>query len=589
MKRIIFISLGTLLAGLLLGWLIFGGGESASSDGHSHAVATSSGGEQTVYTCSMHPQIRQPEPGDCPICGMDLIPADQQSNSDDPARLVMTTSAVALAGVRTTTVGSGGDAGGSPQRYLNGRVTVNQRRQATQPAHVAGRIEALFVNSTGQAVRRGQRLATLYSPELVAAQKELLEAQQVSASLPELLAAAREKLRQYRLTEAQIDAILEVGEVQRTLPVYATQSGVVLELMAAEGDYVQAGQPLMRLADLGSVWVEFDAYEADLAQLSRGDTVRFRLAGRDYAERITYIDPVMDAQTRVARVRVELPNRGGRLKPQMFVRGMVQGDRAEGQAGGLRVPRSAVLWTGKRSLVYVAVPNASQPTYEARQVVLGERVGEAYLIESGLQAGEEVVTYGTFMVDAAAQLNDKYSMMNQVEIEVEGQPAPEPIHPLEEEVPSFAETPAAFREQLAAVEQAYLPLKNALVESDVAAAQQAVPGLKEALGQMPAAQLDGEAAERWAVLSHELSGALTHIGQHDDLGQVREGFQTFSHQLILAERMYGPLPGQRYVQFCPMADDDRGAFWLSHEEPIRNPYFGDKMLTCGWVEQVWGK
>lgn len=396
-----------LTGGIFLGWLFFhvpGKPPVRADDSHQH--------EQTaVWTCSMHPQIRMPQPGKCPICAMDLIPLNQSSAETLPAAVHFTRDAMELAKVVTTVVTRQNPVS---EVRLYGKIQADERLLQSQTAHIPGRIEKLLVNFTGEGVQKGQPLALLYSPELVTAQQELLEAAKFRQTHPEIYEAARERLRQWKLPEAQISDIENSGNIMNQIEVVSNTSGIVTARFVNNGDYVDRGNVLFEVADLSRVWVLFDAYESDLPFLQQGDAVEFTvqaLAGIQFSGRIAFIDPVIDPFTRVARVRVELGNSSGRLKPEMFVTGTVI-SRLNTYRNHLVVPRSAVLWTGPRSIVYVKQPGADEPIFTMREVGLGPMLGNSYVITDGLAEGEEIVTQGAFSVDAAAQLEGKPSMMN---------------------------------------------------------------------------------------------------------------------------------------------------------------------------------
>ncbi|MCC7503075.1 MAG: efflux RND transporter periplasmic adaptor subunit [Flavobacteriales bacterium] len=391
----------TLVVGLFLGRALFGGAASPApmSEREGHDM------KDQIWTCSMHPQIRMKQPGQCPICGMDLIPAASGDAEMDPMTVGLTEHAMKLANVRTMIVGMGG---GTGNVRLTGKVVPDERRVYSQATHVAGRVEELLVNYTGETVFQGQELARVYSPELVTAQEELLQAARVREVQPSLYAAAREKLRNWKLTDAQIEAVIAANATSGVVPILADVSGVVVQKRADLGDYLKRGEVLYAVADLSKLWVQFDLYESDLAAMHIGDTVRYTVRsvpGKIFKGRITFIDPVVDPATRVARARVEVAD--GSLKPGMFAIGMVQA--RHGHATALLVPRSAVLWTGPRSVVYV---KEGEGRFRMREVVLGAAMGNDVMIASGLEAGEEIVVNGTFMVDAAAQLNGTPSMMS---------------------------------------------------------------------------------------------------------------------------------------------------------------------------------
>lgn len=396
-----------LIVGLFLGWLVFKPA-TISKQEHAHEQ-----GEETTYTCSMHPQIRQNEPGKCPICGMDLIPLTQKSAQGESSPFVYTMSpeAIALANVQTQPIKTV-----SPEHeiYLTGKIAVNEQRLAVLTANYSGRIEELFVDFTGQAVKRGQKLASIYSPELVTAQKELLEAAKHKDINPALYNAVREKLRLWKITESQIEAIENSGAVVTEIDVISDQSGIVITREIAKGDYVNKGTVLFEIADLGNVWILLDAYESDLPFMRIGQKINFTVAsipGKNFTSSISFVDPFINQQTRTAAIRAEINNPQQMLKPEMFVRANIKANLSV-KDKSLVIPKTSVLWTGKRSVVYVKVPEAEFPSFEMREITLGSSLGDYYLVESGLNEGEEIVTNGVFAIDAAAQLSGNYSMMN---------------------------------------------------------------------------------------------------------------------------------------------------------------------------------
>jgi len=410
------------LAGLLIGWLLFSPSSTvpqADSEHHDHdSIAGHSHShdlqqdENGVWTCSMHPQIRQDKPGKCPICAMDLIPVRKSNHGDenvDPSAIQLSEEAMALADVQTSRVNKENPV---KQVRLYGKIAPDERSLQSQTAHVGGRIENLAVDFTGETVRAGQTLATLYSPELFTAQEELLEA--LKMQQPALIKAAREKLLLWKMTDAQITAIEQSGATSPIVEIKANTSGIVMSKKVSQGDYVSQGAVLYDVANLSKVWAMFDAYEVDLPFLGKGDPVEFTLQalpGKTYKGRIAFIDPIVNATSRTARVRVEVANPNMELKPEMYATALVDAP-LKGYKDQIVVPQTAVLWTGKRAIVYVKQPDISTPTFQMREVELGPSLGNAYVILKGLSDGEEIVTNGVFSIDASAQLEGKPSMMN---------------------------------------------------------------------------------------------------------------------------------------------------------------------------------
>ena len=549
----------TLIVGVFLGWAI----SPATTDTHAHEEGE---GLPSIWTCSMHPQIRLPEAGDCPICGMDLIPGDQESaGSSNPHAFQMTPEALALAQVQTLVVGG---AQAKKELILSGKLQADERENASLTAKFSGRIEKLFVTFTGEQVTTGQRIATVYSPELLTAQKELLESAKTKATFPQLYQASKDKLGLWKLSATQIAEIERSGQVKERMDIFADQSGVVLQKNVSVGDYVSMGSVLFTVTNLNSLWLMLDVYETDLPFVALGDDIQFTVAGKPgetLSAKVTFVDPLINANTRAASVRAEIRNVGNTLKPEMFVTARIQ-TRNSASSAEVMVPRTAVLWSGKRSIVYVKVPNAALPEFVMREVTLGNRLGENYQITAGLQVGEEIVSYGAFALDASAQLSGKPSLLNRNSTQQ-------------------VEVSAAFSQEIAAVVAAYFQVKNSLVKDQIPTA--ATQLLAQALAKVSSAAGTGKEKAKWEKIKAELSQATAKIKGAKDIGEARTQFSNLSASIIQLAETY-PLSQQVvYKDYCPMAFDNKGGYWLSETEDIRNPYFGASMLSCGEVKQTY--
>ena len=366
-----------------------------------------------IWTCSMHPQIQKDEPGKCPLCGMDLIPLDNSMEGEQilPDEVPMSASAMKLAEIQTYIVKKS-----NPEKELHllGKVKADERRIYSQAIHFPGRIEKLYINFTGEKVRKGQKLATVYSSELVTAQKELFEVLKDESTSPALVEAARSKLKQWKFTDKQIADLEASGQVEMNVDILSDYNGYVMMRMLSEGDHFKGGQSIFKITDLSKVWVLFEAYENDLPWIKLGDELEIDLMsipGKTFTGKVTFIDPFINPKTRVAYVRVELPNAKSELKPDMFANGVITSKLAGGEELIL-VPKSSVLWTGKRAVVYVKLPNREHTSFIYREVILGEDAGDFYIIRKGLDLGEEIASNGVFKIDASAQLAGKKSMMN---------------------------------------------------------------------------------------------------------------------------------------------------------------------------------
>lgn len=586
--------------------------------GHDHGAGgdAPASAEPTTWTCSMHPQIQQPEPGDCPICGMDLIPLVKDAGADDgPRTLSMSESSRALADIQTTAI---------EQRFpeaeirLVGKLDYDETKVKSLTARFPARIDELFVSFTGVPVKQGDHLARVYSPELLTAQSELLTAHRYD---PKSAAtqSAREKLRLWDLLPAQIDAILESGVAKDHFELKAPIAGVVVHKNVNEGDYIKTGQPLFRIVDLHTLWLRLDAYESDLAWLRFGQMVDFSVEaypGETFQGQITFIDPELDRKTRTVSVRVNVPNEGSKLKPGMFAKAIARSQIA--QAGNvyapefagkwispmhpeiikdgpgscdvcgmdlvpaeelgyvqdpdaeapLVVPASAVLRTGKRAVVYIEKANTERPTFEGREIEIGPRAGDVFIVKSGLDAGDRVVASGAFKIDSALQIQAKPSMMNPQG----GGPTPGHNHGGEH---------SGHAQQAAAIE----------IPSDVA---------KKILPQYLAVQaaLAGDDLETAKTSLKEMMSITGHSGglpdlihnmlAADSLEAMRSPhFATLSNAFISAVKSGGSVLSEDILLMsCPMALNNQGADWLQSSEPLQNPYFGAMMLKCGEVKET---
>jgi Cu(I)/Ag(I) efflux system membrane fusion protein len=506
-KYVVWVVAGCLLVALGLGtgyilWAPPGSGH----DGHDHAGQEAAEGapSTSLWTCSMHPQIKLPEAGQCPICFMDLIPLaipDGEGRRTSLRQLTLSEDAARLAGIR---VEAARLTDVSVQTHLFGKVAYDESRVGVITAWIGGRIDRLHVNTTGEVVRTGQPMALVYSPELVAAQAELIQAvraRQSTSGGSRLVAdaaqrmenAAREKLRLLGMGKAQIDGMVKRGTPADHVTLTAPQPGIVIEKKVVEGMYVQTGMPIYAVADLSKVWVVLEAYESDLVWMAPGKEIAFNaqaLPGQDFSGKVVYVGTSVNPATRTVEVRVEVPNPGLALKPGMFV-SAVQTDGQEARPRELVIPASAPLITGKRAVVYVA--DAERPgVYEGREVVLGPRTDQGYVVRSGIAEGELVVVQGNFRIDAALQIVARPSMMNPSEA-----PASDGAR--------FADVPQPFSVRLAALAQRLGTVEDAVAAGGLDAVRGAYHEFGKALNSVDADALDGEAALEWKELSMVLS------------------------------------------------------------------------------------
>jgi len=566
MKKYI-IYFGILAVGLLLGWFLFGNSITKETE-HNHNTITE---VNQMWTCSMHPQIMQPEPGDCPICGMDLIPAESSSEGLLENQFKLTENAMALANIQTSIVGNSNTEDNTVK--LSGKIVENEEANTVQVSYFSGRIERLNVSFTGEEVRKGQLLATIYSPELYAAQQELITAASLKESQPALYKAVRSKLKLWKLSENQINQIETSGKVKENFPVYATVSGTVSEKLVEQGDYIKQGQPLLKIANLNTVWANFDVYEKQIDLFKKGQEITVTTnayANKEFKAKVDFIDPVLDTRTRTVKLRAVLNNKQDTFKPGMFVEGKINGITSSKEQA-LTIPSTAVLWTGERSVVYIKT-DPTQPVFEMRKITLGNQIGNNYEVLDGLNIGDEIVTNGTFTVDAAAQLQGKKSMMNKVD----NQESMTSMENMEMKLPE------RFQKEFKTILKTYINMKNAFIQSD---ASEVSGFAKTMYSKTKTIDVSGLGKMEMAHFNKTLE-MLKAISENNNIKEQRSNFVMLNENIVAMVTNIHGLDATLYVQKCPMANNNKGAIWLSAEKEIRNPYYGDAMLTCGEVKQV---
>lgn len=584
-----------LLTGVIIGYSI--SQMSSNKENNTTSTQPTENNKSQLWTCSMHPQIRKNKPGKCPICGMDLISLNTEENStSDIHKIQMSESALKIAEVQTTRVQKSIPV---KEIYLPGKVKADEQKIAVITSRFSGRIEKLYVNFTGQEVQKSEKLATIYSPDLIAAQKELLEALKYKSTNPEYYKAARNKLKLWSLTDAQIDLIEQNGEPENYFEIYAPLSGTVLKRNVSLGNYVKEGDVLFEIADLSKVWVLFDAYESDLPWIHTGSDIQFEiqsLPGEIFNSKITFIDPVVNPDTRVASVRTEISNTNNKLKPEMFARGIIKANLPFTK-NALIVPKSAVLWTGKKSIVYVKDTTATHPVFEYREIILGEDAGNFYVVKEGLQEGEEIVSNGVFKIDAAAQLQGKKSMMNTEggKVSLGHQHGAEP-HSSEPNLSESEHTqhnkkasypiPKIFEQSLKKLIEQYILIKDGLTKDDVQSSKSALKSFEAQFVKMDMNLLKGEAHMSWMSIESNIKNSVEQMKKSTTIHDSRKSFLALSQTMVdIMETFQIQLDKTIYLEFCPMANDNKGGYWLSFDKEIKNPYFGSKMLKCGSVKK----
>ncbi|MFN8008714.1 MAG: efflux RND transporter periplasmic adaptor subunit [Terriglobia bacterium] len=418
------------IAGFVVAVALMGTGLWIFYKPHSHPTETSAEKKRLKYHCPMHPNFISDKPGDCEICGMKLVPFEEKSStvpttpaaasvspspaaSPEPgisgyAPVVITPEKQQLIGIRT-----------EPAKVIPleqtvrtvGRVTADETRLHHIHSKFEGYIEHTFVNFVGQFVKKGDPLFSIYSPELLATQKELILAlkmrdqspaleQQMIASGTDLVDSARQRLVLLDVSEGEIQQIEKTRQPLKALQFFSPWSGFVTEKMASHGVKVSPNDALYDIIDLSSVWVIADVYEDSLGLVREGQPAEVSLSflpGRKWHGRVSYLFPMLDEKTRTAKVRLEFPNPQNLLKPEMYADVEIKGSFGK----GLVVPESAVLSTGERNIVFVA---KGSNQFVPREVTTGLKMRNLYEIQEGLAAGEQVVVEANFMLDSESRL-----------------------------------------------------------------------------------------------------------------------------------------------------------------------------------------
>lgn len=586
----------------------------------------------TIFTCPMHPQIRQPNPGRCPICGMELVPAASGAADLDDFSVKVEPAQRRLANIQTAKVEIG-----PLEATLQtvGTIAIDESRQATIAAYIDGRLERLFADYTGVQIGKADHLAVLYSPQLYTAQIEFLESRRaiqssgglaaVRHAQEALVANTRQRLHEFGMTEEQIAELERTGKAQSRLTIYAPQGGTVIEKLAIEGNYVKSGDPIYRIAELSTVWLILQLFPEDAARVRFGQLVEAvvqSLPGETWIGRVAFIDPVVDPRTRTVRVRVELLNEARRFRPGDYAEARIslpigpQGKvfdaglagkwispmhpqivrEAPGQCPicgmdlvptsnygfveapvpqpeSIHVPRSAVLLAGGNSVVYV---ETKPGRFEIRPVIIGPILRDKIVVLQGLEAGESVATAGNFLIDSQMQLAGKPSLIDPARALAKAS-AKETQGPLAFKQVAVTSVEGEAGEQLETFYAAYFTVHEAL------AADQLVPvAASETLSRAARALAsDPSLPENVTRITNDVASKSEHL-HHLDLAEARKQFKPISHAMVtLASQVRGAESKKHFTHFyCPMVDGG-GGDWLQATDRLLNPYFGAAMLRCG--------
>lgn len=601
------------------GW-ITSGTPGASTE--SRGASTGAGESGKRYICPMMCTPPSSEPGRCPVCAMELVEASSGGGGDGKS-VTIDAAARRLVGIRTTTSQKG-----PVLRTIRtiGSIAYDESRLATISAYVDGRLEKMFADYVGVPVSAGDDLALLYSPKLYSAQTEYvtsLEDESLgrlggrdNASLSEM---ARESLGELGMTDAQIETLRRTRTPQSRIRITSPRNGTVIEKAVVEGDYVKTGQKIYKVADLTSVWLMLDLFPDDAAAIRFGQQVEAEirsLPGEVFVGRVAFIDPMVSPQTRTVRVRVEMTNLDGKLRPGDYATArisipampsdltydpdlagkyispmhpqVIRNEPGKCPLCGMdliptrqlgfaseplpeqevvTVPRNTVLMAGGNSVLYV---ETEPGRFEVRRVSVGTMTDSEAVIVAGLAAGETVATDGNFLIDSQMQLAGNPSLLD---------PSKAPAFPpgplqLPESDPVLLANQAGS--QFDRAYDAYFELQAALA-ADRRPPPVAVTTLDDCLSQLVSMPDVPAGAQR------QLDIALRHVGHlGGTLETAREAFRSISHAMLkAAAEARGPKTAQSLTHFyCPMVPGG-GGDWMQRGGELANPYWGSEMLRCG--------
>jgi len=523
----------------------------ADAAAHDHAVH--------VYQCPMHPWIQSDHPGKCTICGMTLVEVSAATAATPEGVVALAASQVTTIGVATTRVSRQPLA---RTLRVTGRIDDDDTRHRILAARVPGRIEKLFVLYPGQVVEAEAPLATIYSTDMLTAQRvyaERLKAGEGAVPAADRL-AARERLLELGLTASDIAELERTLQPTALLTVRAPMSGTVVAKHVYEGQYVQTSDQLFEIGDFSKMWFVFDAYEQDMPWLRIGETVDITtraFPGEVIAAPIDFIDPNFNETTRTTKVRVVIPNPHHGLNGELHTlqhRIIAEGHVEVDAAVVLAAPRSAVLDSGTGPVAYVDLGNN---TYEQRQLRLGRRGDSLVEILAGLDDGDRVVTNGALLLDAQAQLAREASAHTHSEGRAGPLSPPSEVStpPADPGAPSGRALPS----DLATLAAAAVDAADALASDDYVRYEKNFPAVTAAAQNFP---------------------ALPALDRGSDLKSARRSFEPWSTAVADLLKPHRAQLGLKIFQ-CPMSPVSHTGRWVQRGEPLKNPFFGSSMANCG--------
>lgn len=573
-----------LIYALLL--LACSGDKKEKQTAHEHAAENTA----IKYTCPMHPSVIQDGPGQCPICGMDLVP---KSQSGDDNSLMLNKSQILMANITSqkVTLQSIGQT-----VFINAKLVVDQNYSEVISSRTAGRIEKLFIKETGRVVTKGEPLYELYSETLLTLQKEYLLAKDQYEALGKteiryesFLKASERKLLLYGLSKNQVEELAKSKAVRQRITFLAPATGIITEISVSEGQYLSEGGMLYKIENINHLWLEAELYPQETSLVEIGDKINVRVSGYESSPvetKVTFLSPEYRANTQITLMRAPIENPEMKFKPGAQAQVLFNHSTKK----TLAIPTDAVIRDGKGTHVYV---ESDTNTFQPRMVKTGLEDIEQVEITEGLMENEVVVVSGAYLLYSELVLKQGVSPMaghqhetNNIEKKGEEIQSDLPQQTRTDSKKQSVSTDPKFSQQLATVLLPYLKMKDAFVASNTKSASQQSKNFSAALKRVDISLLKGEAHINWMEKRNAMEKASTDIQNINDIEKQRVLFSDLTNELHASFKMYAVNGLHAYYQYCPMAFDNKGAYWISNEKEISNPYFGEQMLTCGETKET---
>lgn len=558
-----------------------------SDANHDHATTQ----EESSYTCSMHPQVVANAPGACPICGMDLVSVEK--GDVNTAEIMLSERQMKLGNITTLPI-SQGEMGNNT--ILTGRITENEEQAEIISSRVEGRIEQLYIKETGQRISKGQPLYKIYSEPLLILQREFLLALEQDEQLGEqkprfgsFLESAREKLLLYGMTEGQVNQLAAAKKMDPKITFLSPVSGIISEITASEGEYLPEGGRLYKIDRLDKVWVEAELYPGEAKLVNAGDKVKVVVAGFEddpVTGKVIFISPEFNNNSQILSLRVEITNPDYQFLPGMQANVILE----TYQKKVIAIPTDAVVRSGDGAHVWV---KSGEGTFKPKMVETGLVNFDRIEITKGLKEKDTVVVTGAYLLYSEYELKKGGNLMSghnhggmemgEPSMDSKGQGADHLGHNMENNQAAM-EVDSQFQKQIAHVFDQYLHLKDALVASDADNAKAASEEMSKAVAATDMRLVEA-AHDLWMDQLGVISQALKHIQSAENIEGKRIAFAPLSEALFKILKRFGGSELTAYYQYCPMVSANKGAYWLSRNEQISNPYFGEQMLSCGETKE----